>query len=582
MTTFLLAQSSAVGSPAIDLLCILTTAGLTAMLLSRLHMAVIPGFLIAGALIGPHAAGLVSGGESSRTIAQFSTILLMFTIGLQLDIARVRAGVLSIVGGAMLATVCMIAIGWPLAALFTGRAPAGLAICMAMAIAATAAPLRLLESRRDINTMYGRLAFGITLFQDLIAVAILALLPAIGHWAGAGDGGAGRADILDTVRAGLIAIAGVGALVVGGRLLLPRVLAEAGKFGGDVLIVLSAAAALGSAMFTAALGLSPELGAFLSGFLLAGTPLRHQIAGQLIPMRDLFLAVFFTSVGLSLPLGMVAQGWWIVLLGLVALGVIKVAGITFSAWALGAPASLGLLAAVTLAPAGEFTIVLLAQAHDRGIISDSESGYAIGIVVLSIIAAPLIFRLGHSAAPRLRGLPNAPWIGSSALRVPEPDAPTGDERRPLHAVVAGFGPVGRAVADRLEEKGIAVTIVELNPKTVARQSSLGRRVVYGDAANPQVMESAGVGSTDAVVLTIPDEEAMLRACRVIRALNQGVFLAVRANVLSRALTARQFGADETVVEEMVTAEAMAQRVVDHLQRRMGRDDRPGLEAAPPS
>ena len=136
-------------------------------------------------------------------------------------------------------------------------------------------------------------------------------------------------------------------------------------------------------------------------------------------------------------------------------------------------------------------------------------------------------------------------------------------------IIAGYGPVGRACADRLTGQGVRVTIVELNPKTVRTQRGMGRSIVYGDVTNPEVLDSAGIQDADAVLLTIPDEDAMLRACRAIRTANPRVFIAVRAGVLSKGLLARELGADHVTVEELATANVMAGQVLDKLRARAG-------------
>lgn len=575
------------GNLARDLVLILATAGLTALVLNRLRLASLPGFLIAGALIGPHALAFVRDPASVQSVSQLSTILLMFTIGLQLDLTRVRGGFFSIVGCTVLATSVMTATGWLVAYPFLGRWPAALVVAMAMAVAATAAPLRLLEQRRDLHVPYGRLAFGLTLFQDLLAVAMLASLPAIAHWAGAPSTDTRPHTLGELVLGAARGIGGIAALIIAGRLILPRLLLEAARVGGEVLSVVSASVGLGAAVLTAALGFSPELGAFLAGFLLASTPFRYQIAGQLLPVRDLFMAVFFTAVGLSMPVAAVASGWWVILLGVAGLIVVKVIGIAGSAWVVGVSARLGFLAAATLAPAGEFTLVILTQAVSRGVLGADEAGYAFAVVGLSIVASPLIFRLGHAAAPAFDRIPHSPWLRGSSLRSATPgDEGAGAEAQAAEprarAIIAGFGPVGRAVADALERRGVMLRIIELNPRTIQRQSGLGRRMVYGDASNPEVLESAGLGSADAVILTMPDEEATLQACRVIRALRPDIFIAARANVLSKALQAMQLGADHVVVEEMAAAEAMAAQVMQKLRERAaGRETTPRLYDNPP-
>jgi CPA2 family monovalent cation:H+ antiporter-2 len=208
------------------------------------------------------------------------------------------------------------------------------------------------------------------------------------------------------------------------------------------------------------------------------------------------------------------------------------------------------------------------------------------VVVLTMVATPGLFELAQRAARKLVRVRPAPWVKTSVHRG-DPTAPPGEggAASPATAaaghigtaIIAGFGPVGRAVADVLERQGVKVTVIELNPKTVERQYGLGRAIVYGDVANPEVMERAGLSRADAVILTVPDEEAVLRACRFVRLQRPDVFIAARVNALSKALQAMQLGADHTVVEEMATAEAMAAQVLMKLkQRAEGEDTGPRL------
>jgi CPA2 family monovalent cation:H+ antiporter-2 len=568
---------------AVDLVVVLAMASLVALLFNRLRLPTIPGFLIAGAIIGPHALGLIRSAERVTEISHLSTILLMFIIGLELDMQRVKKGLFSIVGGTLLATAIMAVLGWVIALAFVRSVPEALGLGLAMAFTATAAPLRMMEQRREMHTTYGRLSFGICLFQDLIAVVVLAAVPMLAVWNGTAKEQVATGT-MEAVRAGAVAVAGIALLILSGKFVLPRILSEASKYGGEVLIVISAAVALAGAMFTAWLGFSPELGAFLAGFMLAATPFRFQLSGQLIPMRDLFLAVFFTAVGLSVPLGIVASGWWVVLLALAGLVFIKMVGIPLASWLLGASLRVGVLAGVTLIPAGEFTLVILAQGADKGLFNKTQVAYCVALVVLSTLLSPVLAAWGRKLAPRLERVRNAPWIKTSTLReepVVEGSGPDGKGggggEDKFRVIIAGFGPVGRAVADAIQPEGVEITVIELNPNTVQRQALLGRRIVYGDASNPEVLHSAGIDHADAVILTMPDEEAMLRACRTVRLLKKDIFLAARANALSKGLMAMQLGADHSVVEEMATAEAMGKEVLLKIKDRMaGADTGPRL------
>jgi CPA2 family monovalent cation:H+ antiporter-2 len=301
----------------------------------------------------------------------------------------------------------------------------------------------------------------------------------------------------------------------------------------------------------------------------------------------LFLAIFFTAIGLDLSIQTLISGWWIVILGVLATVAFKglITGVT--AWAAGASGAVAVFLALALAQGGEFSLVLLAQARTAGILSANQTALAIACIVVTLIITPNLMQLARRLMPAARRLPPAWWIRKSMLRdatahpqiEPEPGAPadnaaegTGGPALGSLAIIAGFGPVGRAVADTLEKRGVIVTVIELNPRTVEKQHAMGRSIVYGDAGNPEVLHKAGLDRAEAIVLTMPDEEAVLRACRVIRQNKPEIFIAARLNVLSKALQAMQQGADHTVVEELATAEAMAKQVILKLEQRAAGED----------
>ena len=224
-----------------------------------------------------------------------------------------------------------------------------------------------------------------------------------------------------------------------------------------------------------------------------------------------------------------------------------------------------LLTGVYLASAGEFSLVVLAAAASAGILSGEQVGTCIAVVIVSLVAAPMLVGPANTWAARLVGVKPPPWARSSALNG-APAATDSQTPAARHVVIAGFGPVGRTLADRFAVLGIPFTVIELNPRTVQRQTTLGRPIVYGDATNPDVLESAGIEHADAVLLTIPDDEATLRACQAIRAAAPDVFIAARTNFLSGKFLAHQLGADLVTVEEIATAQAMERDVLEHLAK----------------
>lgn len=610
---FMLASGgSSDGGFALDLLIVLAAAASVPMFFRRLRVATIPGYLVAGAIIGPAALALVRDGGNIDQIKSLAVVMLMFTIGLHLDVAALAGGLVHIVAVGVVSTLGVTALAWPVAAVMGVPVPAALAIAMAMSMSSTAVVLRLLTEKRETHRMHGRLCVGVSIVQDLLALAMLAALPLLARWAGAVPAG-GDAEHADLGRMALGAATALGAvalLIAFGRFVLPRLLKEASREpSGEATLVLSSAVALGAAVLTASQGFSPELGAFLAGFLLSSTPFRYQLAGQLSPLRDLFMAVFFTAVGLQLDARTLVAAWPVVLIGLPAMVIIKAGMIGVCTWAAGATAPVAGRTGLSLAPAGEFSIVILGLATAQGVIEPNEQTVAITLVVLSLMVAPSLYTWGQRLQPTLAGIPPARWRTGDALREKAPAPAAGEGARGVgaaggsggsggsggavggggagagreesagdaalipaaappkarRAIIAGFGVVGRAVADHLEVHGVPFTIVELNARTVETQEQLGRSVVFGDIGNPAVLEHAGIHTADTVFLTIPDDDATARACQAIRQLAPHVFIAARTTYLSTAFAASAAGADDVTIAEVATAEAMAKRVLSRLK-----------------
>ncbi len=551
-----------------DLLVILASAAVVAIVMQRIRLAVIPAYLITGAVIGPHALGLVPSPEGLGVISHLAIILLLFGIGLELHLAILKPGLPRLIAAGLGSCGLSVLVGWPVAMWFGLSPPAALAVSMGLSLSSTAVVLRILTDRRELHRTNGRLALSILVIQDMAVLAMLASLPALATWIGT-SGAVPADDVGGRPAHGWLwfladagaRVGGVAALVVVGRLVLPRLLRESLRGRSlEVLLTIGVAAALGAAVITQAIGFSLEMGAFLAGFLLAGTPFRHQLSGQIGPLRDLFIAVFFATLGMRLNLGTVIDWWLVIVGGVVVLAVLKATLISGVCWASGATAGIAVAVGLSLAQAGEFSLILLGSACDQKIITDDVLAIAIAVVVISLILTPGMVSLGKRLGQALSGVGLAPWIASSLApggRRPgqqQPDHPT-------HVVIAGYGPMGRRIADQLDQMDIPFTIVELNPATVQEQSHHGRPIIFGDVGNVHVLESAGIVDADALILTIPDEEAALRACAAARRRVPGIFIATRTRVVSKQAGLEEIGADHVTVDEMAAAESMLLAVV---------------------
>jgi CPA2 family monovalent cation:H+ antiporter-2 len=266
---------------------------------------------------------------------------------------------------------------------------------------------------------------------------------------------------------------------------------------------------------------------------------------------------------MRLDLGTVIDWWLVIVGGVVVLTALKATLISGVCWASGATAGIAVAVGLSLAQAGEFSLILLGAAHDQRIITDDVLAIAIAVVVISLILTPGMVSLGNRLGQAVSGLGPAPWIASSlALGGRQQNEPR--PKHSNHVVIAGYGPMGRRIADQLDEMDIPFTIVELNPATVQEQSHHGRPIIFGDVGNARVLESAGIADADALILTIPDEEAALRACAAARRRVPGIFIATRTRVVSKQAGLVEIGADHVTVDEMAAAEAMLHAVVSRI------------------
>ncbi len=557
---------------AIDLMVIFASAALVAALFQRFRLESIPGFLIAGVLVGPHVLGLVQDSPRIEQISGLAVILLMFGIGLHLDVGSIRRGMVHFLGIGIVSTLAFVVLAWIGLRVVGVSGPVALLLAMAASISSTAVFVRVVSSRKEMRAVHGRTGLGVSIAQDVLSVAILALVPVVARGAtgtveGTTDGSTlpGWLEFLAAAGKGL---GGVMVMLAVGRFVLPRLLHLVAKAGsGELMLVVSASVALVAAVGTKVLGFSPEMGAFLAGLLLASTPYRYQLSGLLSPLRDLLMAIFFTAVGLAVDPTLMLDHFWVVMGGVAAVMIVKTGLISVTAWAGGVSAPSALLTGVYLGNAGEFTIVILGAAAAAGGVSAGEQSLGVTVVILSLIATSFVIGPSHAVAALLKRVPICGLFSGEGLNAPVPTIVTDHSAVSGHVIIAGFGPVGRSLADRFDLLGMSYVVVELNSKTVERQAARGRRVVYGDVTNPEVLESAGIHRADAVILTFPDDEVMLRACAAVRALAPSAFVAARANFLSASFRAQQMGADHVTVEEIATAQAMEREVLAKLVKR---------------
>ena len=460
----------------------------------RLGLGAVLGYLVAGALLGPHALRLVRNPEPVLAASEIGVVMLLFVIGLELSLPRLTVmrrpifgvgGLQVLLCGGVLATLAMgSGMGWKTA----------LVVGAGLALSSTAVGLQLLSERKELGTEHGRLAFAILLFQDLVAIPLLAAIPLLGK-AGAAD--LGMADVASALLA-------ITALVLGGRYLLRhlfRIIARTGMpevFTATALLVV-----LGSAWLLQLAGLSAGLGAFLAGVLLAESEYRHELEAQIRPFEGLLLGLFFMAVGMSIDLQRIAAEPLLIAAGVALLLAVKFALL----FALGLrPGRLdvrgALLLGGVLALGGEFAFVVFGEAAKAGLLDAAARDRLVAIVGLSMAATPLLLMLITRLAPE-----------------PHPHAAPAYDRIPdehPQVLVAGFGRFGQIVARLLWSQKIRFVAIDPDVAQVDLSRRFGNPIYYGDPTQPELLRAAGAAGVKVFVVAIDGVEASLRMVRLLR------------------------------------------------------------------
>jgi glutathione-regulated potassium-efflux system protein KefB len=465
---------------------ILLGSGLVFVLLFRkLGLGATLGYLVAGALVGPQALGLVGGAEAKIGVAELGITLLLFIVGLELNPTRLWRLKQEIFGlGLMQVVACGLAVSgvvW-VATNFSGEA--ALALGLPLALSSTAQVLPMLQSAGRLRTPFGERAFSILLFQDLSIVPLITITAVMSRNPAAQSGPPGW-------LLGIYTVAAIVGLILAGRFILRPLFRTIGNLGEREMFVFAGLfTVIAAAATMQALGLSTALGAFVAGVMLADSPYRHELEADVEPFRSILLGLFFLAVGMMLDLHAIAERPFFVLGMAAALIITKTAiitgiGLAFKMRWRGALA-LGLL----LSQGGEFGFVLFAQAQNAMLVQPEAASLFGAIVTLSMATTPFLM----SATARLRTEP-----GSKEVR----DGPTADGS---NALIVGYGRFGQTVGQMLSGAGVPVTLIDMDIEMIDVAGTFGAKVYYGDGTRLDLLRQAGAAEAELILFCIDGDQ----------------------------------------------------------------------------
>ncbi|AYC33465.1 sodium:proton antiporter [Pseudomonas cavernae] len=527
-----------------NLLIIFSFSLVVIALFRRLNLPPLLGYLFVGVLINPAALGWVGQGEDLPKLAEFGVVFLLFTLGLEFSLPRMLA-LRSVVFG--LGSLQVLACGVPLVALlhygFDLPANAALLLGAGLALSSTAIVTKELSSLGEVFSSHGQNAIGVLLLQDLVAVLLLTLLPAL-----AGDGGASWHLALGlTLGKALLLFAG---MFLVSRWVLPRLFHEvAAARSPELFVLLALVLVLLAAWLTHLLGLSPALGAFLAGMLLGESHYRHQIEADLRPFRDILLGLFFVSVGMLIDFHLfLSHGLQIATLTLLLM-LIKGAVIALLVRLRGGDGTSAWRTGLALAQGGEFCFALVTLATQAHLLPPGFDGLLLAATFCSMALTPLLLR----AAPRL---------AERLARQRQPHSSVADinaasQDLDQHVVICGYGRVGQSIGRFLRRENIAYIALDDDPVRVQEAAAGEACVHYGDSRRPDLLEAVGLTRARLLVVAVNDSEATLGIVQLAHRLNPQLVILVRTRDDTYLHQLQEAGATEVVPEVLESSLMLA-------------------------
>lgn len=523
----------------------LGAAAIAVPLFNRFRLGSIVGFLTAGVVVGPSGLNLLRQDEGLFQVAELGVVLFLFIVGLELSLPRLWALRRDIFGlglAQMAATTAAIA-----AALYSLGAmamPAAVIVGVALAFSSTALALQHMKDRGEMNSPYGARAFPILLAQDLAVVPLLAAIPiAAGAALDMGDAPSAWAALGKAV--GVIAV-----LIAIGRFALDpmlRLVAQSGSREAFAAFALFLVAAVSLAVSWA--GLSMALGAFLAGALLAESSYRHQIEADIEPFRGLLLGLFFISIGMRLNLAAIADAAFIVVVGAIALVLVKAAILYALTRRFGAKSDDAFKVGAILSQGGEFAFVVFTLGASAALFTETQATVLAAIVTLSMVLTPLMF----AGAARLA----RPSVVSA-------DGLEGPRGAAGHVIIAGFGRMGQIISQIIQNSGVDVVAIDKDAAHIRNAERFGFKVYFGDASRLDLLRTAGAADAKAVIFTMDDQEAVNHAVKALRdSLPSTTILAVAHDRLHE-IKLRPLEPDVIVRQTLESSVAIARAALDRM------------------
>ncbi len=532
-------------------------------LFKKIHAPPLVGFLISGLIIGPYGIGLIENIEAVNILAEVGVVLLLFTIGLEFSLARLKriksivllGGGLQVLITAAVVTILTLVLGFEInQSIFIG---------FLISLSSTAIVMKILADKEETDSPHGKISLGILLFQDLCIVPMMLLIPVLSASA--------ETTVYEIVTRLIIAVAAVGFIIIAAIYLMPKLIEYLVKGKSRELFVLGVVfISLGTALITSYAGLSLALGAFIAGLILSESEYSHEIVGAALPFRDALSSLFFLSIGMLLNMGFVAESYLTIGFLTFVFIIIKFTVIVFVVLNLTFPIRTAIIVGFGLSQIGEFSFILALAGMKAGLIDENIYQLFLGSTIFTMMISPLLIQLSPAAGDKLQKYMPISFTSKLMTRLvskeihAEPDS--GNLKN--HVIIVGFGLNGKNLVTVLRETGIQYILVDLDGETFLEAKQRGENIIFGDATREDILKRLNINTARVFVIVVSDPDSIKRILKMARKINTDIYIIVRTRYTTEIEDLYKLGADQVISEDFETSIEIFTRVLRqyHLPR----------------
>ncbi|MBR0369833.1 MAG: cation:proton antiporter [Methanobrevibacter sp.] len=536
-----------------NLSAILITAVIVLLIFNKLKLPTMIGLFITGIVLG-HA---INNTTIISTLSELGVVFLLFIIGLEFSVEKFSAikryaligGILQVSITTVLTTLLGLALGFNL--------PSSIFLGFLVSFSSTAIVMKIMQQKHLTHSMQGRVTLGILIFQDIAVIVVILITPLLG----------GSKIELHTIPTLIATFIGLAILIfVGAKWFIPLALRDAAKTKNrDLFLLLTLFICMGTTFATSLIGIGPELGAFIAGLLISNTEYSHQTLGYIQPFEDVFMSLFFISIGLMVNLHLFLYNIWIILILTAIILIINFSATLITGMVLKLPSKVSITIAILLSQIGEFSFVLASEGMKYGLMTQRFFSVFLGVSILTMSLTPFLQKMTPKIVKQF-GKINYFQVDDELKTLPEEF----EDTQPIkdHVILVGLGRVGKQMTKACHQFNVPILAVDMNPIVVEKQQALGVPIIYGNASNESVLKELQVTRAQCIVISASTYEGTLKTIDTARRLNPDIHIIVRTKYLKNIEEVIDAGADEVIPKEFETSILMFTRIMDYYQKDM--------------